>query len=132
MLIGDKWRSLREQKILSVGETEKRIGLLRCNMSCVENRHTVSSIETMEKLARASEIPIYRLFMDKELVKQPIIAAEAIQSQRVNSKQNHDLRAFAQCLSRMDDKDRDLLIHGAWKMTNGAKTVVSTRQQISS
>jgi len=64
MVIGDRLRELREQKNLSQGDIEKRTGLLRCYISRVENGHTVPAIETLEKLARALEIPMYQLFYD--------------------------------------------------------------------
>jgi transcriptional regulator with XRE-family HTH domain len=66
MIIGDRLRALREEKNLSQGDVEKRTGLLRCYLSRVENGHTVPAIETLEKLARALEIPMYHLFYDGE------------------------------------------------------------------
>ena len=64
MIIGDRLRDMREQKKLSQGDIEKRTGLLRCYISRVENGHTVPAIETLEKLARALEVPLYHLFYD--------------------------------------------------------------------
>jgi transcriptional regulator with XRE-family HTH domain len=66
MIIGDRLRETREQKKLSQGDIEKRTGLLRCYVSRVENGHTVPAIETLEKLARALEIPLYQLFYEGE------------------------------------------------------------------
>jgi transcriptional regulator with XRE-family HTH domain len=62
VVIGQKVKALREQKNMSQGDIEKRTGLLRCYVSRVENGHTVPSIDTLEKLARALEIPMYRFF----------------------------------------------------------------------
>jgi transcriptional regulator with XRE-family HTH domain len=67
MIIGDRLRDLREEKKLSQGDIEKRTGLLRCYISRVENGHTVPAIETLEKLARALEVPLYQLFYDGEV-----------------------------------------------------------------
>ena len=120
MVIGDKLRTLREQKNLSQGDVEKRTGLLRCYISRVENGHTVPSVDTLEKLARALEVPMYRLFTDEDHVKKPNIRAEPMQSRRVNPKQDGELRAFAKCFLRMDAKNRRLLIHMASKMANRA------------
>src|SRR3982074_2976744 len=64
MIIGDRLREMRQEKKLSQGDIEKRTGLLRCYISRVENGHTVPSIETLEKLARALEIPLYQLFYE--------------------------------------------------------------------
>ena len=66
MIIGDRLRTLREEKKLSQGDIEKRTGLFRCYVSRVENGHTVPSIETIEKFARALEVPMFRLFYDGE------------------------------------------------------------------
>jgi transcriptional regulator with XRE-family HTH domain len=120
MVIGDKLKTLRAQKNLSQGDVEKRTGLLRCYISRVENDHTVPSVGTLEKMARALEVPMYRLFTDEAHVKKPNLPAESIRSQRVNSMQEREHRAFAKLFSRMDDKDRGLLFHMASKMANRA------------
>ena len=64
MIIGDRLRALREDKKLSQGDIEKRTGLLRCYISRVENGHTVPAVETLEKMARAFEVPLYQLFYE--------------------------------------------------------------------
>src|SRR5271170_4229690 len=64
MVIGPRLRELRESKKLSQGHIEQRTGLLRCYTSRVENGHTVPSIETLEKYARALKIPLYRFFFE--------------------------------------------------------------------
>ena len=66
MIIGDRLRALREEKKLSQGDIEKRTGLLRCYISRVENGHTVPAVETLEKFARALEVPMYQLFYEGE------------------------------------------------------------------
>ena len=67
MEIGKRLRQLRESKNLSQGDVEKRTGLLRVYISRVENGHTVPSVATLEKMARALEVPMYRLFHDGEV-----------------------------------------------------------------
>jgi len=64
--IGNRLKELRESKELSQGDIEKRSGLLRCYISRVENGHTIPSVETLEKMVRAVEVPLYRLFHDGE------------------------------------------------------------------
>src|SRR5712664_1187789 len=66
MIIGERLRALREERKFSQGEVEKRTGLLRCYISRVENGHTVPAVETLEKFARALEVPMYQLFYDGE------------------------------------------------------------------
>jgi len=62
MIIGDRLRALRIEKNFSQGEIEKRTGLLWAYISRVENGHTVPNTETLEKWARALEVPLYALF----------------------------------------------------------------------
>jgi transcriptional regulator with XRE-family HTH domain len=64
VLIGTRLRKLREAKKLSQGDLEARTGLPRWYISRVENGHTVPSLETLERLASALEIPLYQLFYE--------------------------------------------------------------------
>lgn len=66
MIIGDRLRNLREEQNLSQGDVEKRSGLLRCYVPRVENGHTVPALETLEKMVRALQVPLYQLFYDGE------------------------------------------------------------------
>lgn len=66
MNIGDRLRTLREEKKFTQGEVEKRTGVLRTYVSRVENGHAVPSVEMLEKFARALEVPMYQLFYDGE------------------------------------------------------------------
>jgi transcriptional regulator with XRE-family HTH domain len=119
MVIGDKLKELRETKKLSQGDIEKRTGLLRCYISRVENGHTVPSVDTLEKMARALEVPMYRLFTDEAKIEKPDISFAKTESAR-NTKQDAKLRPFVKALSRLTDKDRALLLHMASKMANRA------------
>ena len=62
--MGERIRAIRETKNLSQGDIEHRTGLLRCYTSRIENGHTVPSLETLEKSARALEVPLYQPFYD--------------------------------------------------------------------
>lgn len=66
MIIGGCLRTLREEKQLFQGDIEKRTGLFRCYISRAENVHTIPAVETLEKMARALECPLYQLFYDGE------------------------------------------------------------------
>ena len=66
MIIGDRIRGMREEKNLFLGDIEKRTGLLHCYVSRVEHGLTVPAIETVEKIARALECPLYQLFNEGE------------------------------------------------------------------
>jgi transcriptional regulator with XRE-family HTH domain len=122
MIIGDRLRALREEKKLSQGDIEKRTGLLRCYISRVENGHTVPAIETLEKMARALEVPLYQLFYDGEqppampnLPKRK--TAEEI-AWGTSGKEARFLSVFRKVLGQIDEGDRRLLLYMAQKMAS--------------
>jgi transcriptional regulator with XRE-family HTH domain len=120
MIIGDRLRVLREQKNFSQGEIEKRTGLLRCYISRVENGHTVPAVETLEKFARALEVPMYQLFYDgEEPPKGPGMTKRKLSSSISwgdSGKDARTLEKFRQLLSKTDEADRRLLLFVAKKM----------------
>ena len=119
MVIGERLRQLREEKELSQGHIEKRTGLLRCYISRVENGHTIPSIETLEKLARALEAPMYRLFYDGEKPKGLSLPKSQNSSDNLWGNKGQDLkliRQFQKLLPKIDAKNRGILMHTASKM----------------
>jgi transcriptional regulator with XRE-family HTH domain len=64
MLIGKRLRKLREEKNLSQGDVEDRSGVLRAYISCMEHGHVTPTIQTLEKIAGALEVPLYHLFYE--------------------------------------------------------------------
>ncbi len=122
MIIGDRLRELREEKKLSQGDIEKRTGLLRCYISRVENGHTVPAIETLEKMARALEVPLYQLFYEGEeppqvpnLLKQRSSHEDAWGSSGKNARFLSKLRRV---LGKVAEEDRKLILHMAQKMAH--------------
>jgi transcriptional regulator with XRE-family HTH domain len=119
MIIGDRLRELREAKMLSQGDLERRTGLLRCYISRVENGHTVPAVSTLEKMARALEIPMYQLFHDGE-------AAASVR--RFKQPQDGDdwgsqgrdadyLAKLCGLLPKLNEKDKKLLLQVAKKVS---------------
>lgn len=120
MVISDRLRALREQKHLSQGDIEKRTGLLRCYISRVENGHTVPAIETLEKMARAMEVPLYQLFYDgEEPPKIPTPLKRKSKDEIAWGSSGKDARTLyrlRRLLKRADESDRRLLLFMAQKM----------------
>jgi len=120
VIIGERLRALREQKNFSQGEVEKRTGLLRCYVSRVENGHTVPSVETLEKFARALEVPMYQLFYDgEEPPKLPNLPKRKSADDIVwgnSGKDAHMLAKFCRLFGRMKEDDRGLVLFMAQKM----------------
>jgi transcriptional regulator with XRE-family HTH domain len=125
MIIGDRLHAIRQEKKLSQGEIEKRTGLLRCYVSRVENGHTVPSVETLEKFARALEIPIYRLFYEgtksPDPPKLPSGKAQGVATWGNGGKDARVLHKLRSLLGRMDDRERRILLHVAQKMSTRKK-----------
>jgi len=114
MLIGEHLRAIRESKKLSQGDIEKRAGLLRSYISRVECGHTVPAMETLEKFARALEVPLYKLFYDLEEV--PRIQGASVPRRKRSAKEEAFDRRMVRLLARIDERDRKLLLDTARKM----------------
>jgi transcriptional regulator with XRE-family HTH domain len=118
MIVGNRLKELRESKQLSQGDIEKRTGLLRCYISRVENGHTVPAVETLEKMARALEIPMYRFFHDGEAEPSVRNLKRPKDSEEWGSKGSPAdyLSKLRKLLAKMGPDDQRLLLHMAQKV----------------
>ncbi|HEX5413389.1 MAG TPA: helix-turn-helix transcriptional regulator [Terriglobia bacterium] len=123
MIIGIRLRKLREERKLSQGDIEKRTGLLRCYISRVENGHTVPSLETLERLAAAMEIPLYQLFYEGE--RPPdlpnLTQRKSTDELAMEIPADRDSRFYQKVkrlLGNINDRDRRLLLYMAQKLAN--------------
>ena len=117
MIIGLRLRELRESKRLSQGDIEKRTGLLRCYVSRVENGHTVPAIETLEKMARALEVPMYQLFYDgEEPPTPPKVKLNEDTSWGTKGRDADYLAKLRRLLGGMKPDDRKLLMYMVQKV----------------
>ncbi|MGA2511189.1 MAG: helix-turn-helix domain-containing protein [Candidatus Acidiferrales bacterium] len=130
MVIADRLRALREEKKLSQGDIEKRTGLLRCYISRVENGHTVPAIETLEKMARALEMPLYQLFYDgEELPKFPNLPKRKNGEDLAwgsSGKDGRMLQRFRTALSQTDERNLKILLLMAQKIARPARHRMKT------
>ncbi len=120
MIIGDRLRALREEKHFSQGDIEKRTGLLRCYISRVENGHTVPAIETLEKMARALEVPLYQLFYEgEEPPPVPNLLRRKSSDQTAwgdSGKDARFLNKLRRLLGKTDEGNRRLILYMTQKM----------------
>ncbi len=111
---------MREVKKLSQGDVEKRTGLLRCYISRVENGHTVPAVETLEKLARAFEVPLYQLFYEgNEPPQVPNLLKRKSSDGMAWGSSGRDARFLGKprrLLGKSSEEDRKLLLHMTTKM----------------
>ncbi|HTS11813.1 MAG TPA: helix-turn-helix domain-containing protein [Candidatus Limnocylindrales bacterium] len=119
MQIGEKIRQLRLEKDLSQGDIERRTGLLRCYTSRVEHGITVPSVETLEKYARALEIPLYKFFYEGDTPPKKLsLPHEAPDGRDWGSKGKHKkiFEEFHKVLSQMNDRQLKLIVAMAEQM----------------
>jgi len=115
---------MREEKKLSQGDMEERTGLFRCYVSRVENGHTVPAIETLEKMARALEVPMYQLFYDgEEPPKLPNLPKRKSDEIAWGSfgKEARYLSKLRRVLGKANEQDRKLIMQLAQKMRTTKK-----------
>lgn len=110
MVIGERLKALREHKKLSQGDIEKRTGLLRVYISRVENGHTIPSIETLEKMARALEVPMYQLFYDGENPPAPDLPKIGGGGWGSSTRDARTFDKFRRLFNRASESDRKLLL----------------------
>jgi transcriptional regulator with XRE-family HTH domain len=113
MIIGDRVRSIREFKNLSQGDIEERTGLLRFYISRVENGHVVPSLETLERLARGLEVPLYALlYTGKEPPSGVAVRRNGHREVEWGTfgKDGRYLNKLRACLGQMSEEDRETLL----------------------
>ena len=120
MIIGERLRTLREEKKFSQGDIEKRTGMLRCYISRVENGHTVPAVETLEKFARALEVPMYQLFYEgEEPPMLPNLPKRKTADAVVWGSKGKDadlLAQFCRLFSRLEESELGMVLFMAQKM----------------
>ena len=122
MSIGERVRRLREEKKLSQGDIEHRTGMLRAYISRVEHGHVSPSIETLEKFARALEIPLYRLFYDGRKppkMPKPLKGESSDENEWGGSGNDAKyLSMLRRLLAKIDGKNRMIILHLARKLAS--------------
>jgi transcriptional regulator with XRE-family HTH domain len=88
----------------------------------VENGHTVPALQTLEKMARALEVPLYQLFYDGEEPPQlPNLLKRKSSNEGAWGSSGKDARYLSKLrrlLSKSDEDDRKLVLLMAQKMAH--------------
>jgi transcriptional regulator with XRE-family HTH domain len=120
MIVGERIRSLREEKKLSRGDLQERTGLQRTYIWRVENGYTVPAIETLEKFARGLKVPIYKFFYEGKKPP-PLVHIDANSGLwGATGEAKKMLRKFRRCLAYIDEAERSLLLYLAEEMARRA------------
>jgi transcriptional regulator with XRE-family HTH domain len=121
MDIGRRLRELREHKNMSQGDIEHKTGLLCCYISRVENGHTVPVIETLEKMARALEVPLYAILYERKGEAQTSEEKTDLNDWASNGRGARQFRKFRQAIAGMSAEDRNTFMFMAEKVARGRK-----------
>jgi transcriptional regulator with XRE-family HTH domain len=135
VMIGDRLRAIREEKKLSQAVIEERTGLLRCYISRVENGHTVPAIETLEKLARGLEVPLYQLFYENEEPPKLAEPTKSNHSDELWGSSGKDARLLVRLcghLVRIDEDNRRLLLDMAHRMAKSVSRRTAKKRELAS
>jgi transcriptional regulator with XRE-family HTH domain len=102
---------------------------VRCYISRVESGHAVPAIETLEKMARALEVPLYQIFYEGESVPpatmKPVLAAGW-------GSTGHDARTlakFRRLLGRASAGNQKLLVFMAQKMSQNKENRIRSKHK---
>ena len=87
---------------MSQGDIEKRTGLLRCYLSRVENGHTIPSLETLQKIAVALNLPLSQFFADEQV--------RDMAGASLNQAEIHFLTEIQRYSANLGETDRRLLL----------------------
>ena len=121
MDIARRLRELREHRKMSQGDIEHKTGLLRCYISRVENGHTVPAIETLEKMARALDLPLYALLYEGKGEAQDAEREDDLNDWASHGKGAREFRKFQQAVAGMSADDRKTFMFMAEKVVRDRK-----------
>ena len=113
MNIGTTIREYRLQKNMSQGDIEKRTGLLRCYLSRVENGHTVPSLDTLQKIARALDLQLSQFFAEE-------LVSKEMSGLNLNEDEIRFLTQVQRYSAQLSESDRRLLLAMVKKFASSA------------
>jgi transcriptional regulator with XRE-family HTH domain len=115
VLIGEVLKEVRKGKKMSQGDIENRTGLIRAYVSRVENGHTIPNLFTLEKFARALDVPLWQII--RGTVEGPT-PSPIVERRKVGTPAGvkNDVRRIEQEMIKMPPKNRQLLVEIARRM----------------
>jgi len=120
--VGARLRTERKSRNFSQADLERRTGLPRCRISWLENGRAIPTLETLEKISDALEIPVYRLLCEDEGRPQTKdLSAEVATNGNRRRNRKREVRLlgeFRKHFSRMSKEDQDLILVIARKITH--------------
>ena len=119
MDVGDRLKQFRELRGLSQGKIEELTGLPRSYISRVENGHIIPSVKTLQRFARALDMPLYQLLYEGEKPPKSLkTQAQEIDDWASRGKGRRTFLKLQNALQKMSESDRALLVYMAAKMVD--------------
>ena len=118
MIIAQRLRRLRIAKKLSQGDLERKTGLRRQYISRLENGRTTPSVSTLERLAGAFGMPVYRLFYQGDKPRRGALVAVPTNANGHREALGDPLtEQLLRLISRIGKPQQQLLLATALKMS---------------
>jgi transcriptional regulator with XRE-family HTH domain len=105
MTLGDKIRLLRTEKKVSIRKLSDLTGLSKSTLSDIENNKSKKpTVDTIERVARALEIPISELFDEEE----KITGSGAIGEKHDNDERVNSSHVFLRSVARAKERPKEI------------------------
>jgi transcriptional regulator with XRE-family HTH domain len=129
MDIVERLQQLRGAKKLTQGDIQKRTGLYRSYISRVEHGRAIPTIETLEKICRGLQVPMYQVFYEgQELPKTPIFSGNGKPDWTSRGNGQRLLSKLRHALSHTTEADRRLLLYLAGRLVRPKRTAAHSKR----
>jgi transcriptional regulator with XRE-family HTH domain len=114
MDIGHRLGACRQERRLSLSALETGTGLSLPYISRIETGYVITGLETLEKLVKALDVPLYIFFSDGIKDPKPLIVKG--RQSNASAEQPAQVAEFEKRLTEMNKRDRALFMMFATKM----------------
>jgi transcriptional regulator with XRE-family HTH domain len=103
---------------MSQGDIETYTGLIRCYISRIENGHTIPSVASLEKVAAAFDVPLWKILFESNHPARVVLPGRDLgQSATLSAKDRKSYLKLSRILGRMAEKDpiRSFMQSRGWR-----------------
>lgn len=126
--LGTRLRELRRHKALTQREVSRRSGLPASHISRIENGYRLPSLETLERLTSALQVPVYVLFYrpgfsqgHSNLAFRTAVMRVITRASKIETSQEQFLLGLKTVLPKLTQADCSLILATARKMARTEK-----------
>jgi len=126
--IGERVRALRNSRKYSLSEFAKRTGLFVSYISQLELGYMTPTLDTLDKIASALEIPLYQLFYERGVPPADVLYALRQQAQPpLNRKEIAYMKQLCKYLTRIPAGERKFILFLASYLGGHRRQNISSR-----